>query len=149
MNSRLMNLERIVAALFLVLGVAAVVDSRRLDYWAPYGPGAGFFPLWLGLALIGASVYLLAQGSDGPTFSLTPAMKRLLFFVGAFLLSVISLPYLGWFITFAVFACVVLRNISGVSLKSTIQVTIGLLLFTQIVFSYFLKIPLPKGILPF
>lgn len=43
------------AAAVLAIGVAAAVGSLRLGYWED-GPGAGFFPMWLGILLTGLAL---------------------------------------------------------------------------------------------
>ena len=40
----------------LLLGFAVVFFSRQLPYMSEYGPGPGFFPLWLGLGIIGCGI---------------------------------------------------------------------------------------------
>ena len=44
------------------LGVYIVAEARQWDYLAPEGPGAGFFPLWYGVAMIVLSLALVYQG---------------------------------------------------------------------------------------
>jgi putative tricarboxylic transport membrane protein len=39
------------------LGVATLIASLQLGLWTKLGPGPGFFPFWLGMALAGASVF--------------------------------------------------------------------------------------------
>lgn len=149
MTSKRFNLERITAVFFLILGISVVVNSRELDYWASYGPGAGFFPFWVGIALIITSLYLSVKSTDGPMLSLTPQMKKLLLFIGSFFVCILVLPHLGCLITFSIFLSVTLKVISGANLANVVKITGGMLLFIQLIFSNLLKIPLPKGILPF
>jgi putative tricarboxylic transport membrane protein len=149
MISKCFNLERITAGILLILGVAVVLDSRKLDYWTAFGPGAGFFPFWLGVALIVASLYLLVKGVEGPVLNLTPEMKKLILFVGSLLACIVVLPYLGWVISFSAFVGVLLRLISDVSRVAALKVTLSVLVFIQLIFAMLLQIPLPKGLLPF
>jgi hypothetical protein len=149
MTSRYFNLERITAGLLLILGIAVIIDSRKLDYWTTYGPGAGFFPFWCGIAVIATSLYLLLKGVDGPVLTLSPGMKKLLLFVSVFCACIVILPYLGWLITFTLFVSVLLQLISEASIATTVKITVMTMLFIQVVFSNLLKVPLPTGILTF
>ena len=43
------------------LGVYIVMEARGWEYLAADGPGAGFFPLWYGIAMIVLSVALVVS----------------------------------------------------------------------------------------
>ena len=45
------------------LGMYIVVEARRWEYLGPEGPGAGFFPLWYGIAMVALSVALVASSA--------------------------------------------------------------------------------------
>lgn len=47
--------NQIAAGVFTLLGLAAVILSLPLGYYTPQGPGPGFFPLWIAIALTGVS----------------------------------------------------------------------------------------------
>lgn len=58
------------------LSLAVVVAARRLEYYSTLGPGPGFFPLWLAMALAVLSLVWLVQvsrnGPAGPARSFLP-----------------------------------------------------------------------------
>src|SRR5258708_19415724 len=43
------------------LGLYIVFQARQWEYLGPDGPGAGFFPLWYGLAILGLSLLLVVS----------------------------------------------------------------------------------------
>src|SRR6267143_1971628 len=43
------------------LGLYIVFQARQWEYLGPDGPGAGFFPLWYGLAILGLSLLLIVS----------------------------------------------------------------------------------------
>jgi putative tricarboxylic transport membrane protein len=47
------RVHQVISLVFLALGLYVVMESIRLVYMLPMGPGPGFFPFWLG-ALIAA-----------------------------------------------------------------------------------------------
>ena len=47
------------------LGGGIVFAASRWDYLTPEGPGAGFFPLWYGIAMLVLAVLLAAQSLRG------------------------------------------------------------------------------------
>jgi putative tricarboxylic transport membrane protein len=44
-----------------VLGAYIIVQASGWDYMGPDGPGAGFFPLWYGIAMLVLSAVLVAS----------------------------------------------------------------------------------------
>lgn len=53
--------RQVAAGVFALLGVFAIVESRQLPYYTSNGPGPGFFPLWIGIALAVVSTIHLVQ----------------------------------------------------------------------------------------
>ena len=53
------------ALFFLAFSVLVVWESWNLEYYTALGPGAGFFPLWLGVVMGGLSLIWLVQVSGG------------------------------------------------------------------------------------
>src|SRR5229473_2966567 len=43
------------------LGLYIVFQARQWEYLGPEGPGAGFFPLWYGIAILGLSLLLIVS----------------------------------------------------------------------------------------
>jgi putative tricarboxylic transport membrane protein len=57
------RIYQIAALGFIALSAFVVWESRSLEYYTKLGPGPGFFPLWLGVALGGLSLIWLVQVS--------------------------------------------------------------------------------------
>src|SRR2546426_3219992 len=54
--------DLVTAALLLLIGLIAVVDSLRLGAgWGSDGPKSGFFPFWLGTLLLAVTVAIAVQ----------------------------------------------------------------------------------------
>ena len=51
------------AVCFVIFSALVVWGSLSLEYYTKLGPGAGFFPLWLGVAMGGLSLVWLVQVS--------------------------------------------------------------------------------------
>jgi hypothetical protein len=143
--------ERIGAAFFIFLGVGAAAIAYRLGFGTVHHPGSGFFPFWLSLVLaLVAFIYLLSQrGPDAervPLWSgellLRPALAA-----GIMILYALVMGWIGFFSsTFLLFLAWLIL------VEREKWLTIGLvsLLGTAslyLLFSFFLKVPLPKGIL--
>jgi putative tricarboxylic transport membrane protein len=55
--------HQIAGAASLVFSIWILIESARLAYYTPLGPGPGFFPLWVALVLAGLSAALVWQGT--------------------------------------------------------------------------------------
>src|SRR5256714_7570692 len=43
------------------LGLTIIIQARQWEYLGPDGPGAGFFPLWYGIAILGLALLLIVS----------------------------------------------------------------------------------------
>ncbi len=107
--------EQVVATLCVMLGVAIVWQARQMEYLTPLGPGPGFFPLWLGLILIGLSGAWLfsvvwrspAEGSRR-FFPAWPGLRRILLVLGAIVGVGIAMEFIGFQLAMFAFVAFVL-----------------------------------------
>jgi len=51
--------NQVAGILLVIFSIWVIVTSTELDYLIEFSPGAGFFPLWLGISLLILSVILL------------------------------------------------------------------------------------------
>jgi hypothetical protein len=56
---------QVTGIVFLALGIYVAVEAGRMEYFTSIGPGAGFFPFWLGLLMAVLAVVWLGQVSFG------------------------------------------------------------------------------------
>jgi putative tricarboxylic transport membrane protein len=141
--------ERITAAFLIFLGVGAAAIAYRLGLGTLHHPGSGFFPFWLSLVLaFVAFIYLLSQrGPDSEhvslwskEFLLRPALAA-----GVMFLYALAIGWIGFFpSTFLLFLAWLIL------VERERWLTIGLVSILgtaslYILFSLFLKVPLPKG----
>jgi putative tricarboxylic transport membrane protein len=139
----------IVAGLcFLAIGIAFVVSSVKLKIGVPTEPQPGFFPFFDGIILIVLSALFLFQArrgrvGDSPAFGKVwgPAIVVL-----ALILYVAVLETLGYVITTAILAAVVLRVMET---KPRILVLVSLILavVSYLLFDRLLGVTLPRGLM--
>lgn len=60
------RIHRTAAFTFLAFSAFVVWESWNLEYYTKLGPGPGFFPFWLGVAMGGLSLVWLVQVSRRP-----------------------------------------------------------------------------------
>lgn len=145
---------QIVGILFVLLSIFVVREALRLPQWGSYGPGPGFFPLWVGVStgLLGAVMVLGASlpPSDPmpPDFFPSKAgYMRMAAIALALVGAVVLMEPLGFRLTMLGFLLLLLLGLGRRSLVLTSLVAIAGSFGTFYAFVEWLKVPLPIGIL--
>jgi hypothetical protein len=147
--------DRAGAVLLLLFGVwFAAVALRNYTYWGATGPGSGFFPFWLGLAMAVLAALLLARAvrerEPGPGW--VPRGRgavRFLGVLGTSVAFVALMPWLGMAVGTVLFIVVVLRLIEHHSWLTAVGVAAGTAAVNWAVFTWWLRVPFPPGVLGF
>jgi hypothetical protein len=147
------SVEAGVALILLGVGLVTVYESWRLGArWTDDGPGAGYFPFYIGLVICFASAGILVQALraratardvfvDGPSF------KRVLQVLLPAALFVAAIHFIGVYVASALYIAlfmVVLGKYTG--LKS-MAVGVGMSALFFMMFEVWFKVPLFKGAL--
>lgn len=135
-------------AVVLVLGLAVILFSSQMQYYSEFGPGPGFLPLWIGIAITACAVVvilnLLRKHGKAGVF-LKPrtreGFKLLLIIIAIFFL----LPFLGFSIGFGLFAGFTMRLMGRHGWVSCGLTAVGIAIGIRYVFGHWLNIPLPTG----
>ena len=143
--------ERIAAAFLTFIGVGAAAQAYQLGFGSMHYPGPGFFPFWLGvfLALVSFLYFVTQLGSDPKPVALwtkrtwvRPTLAAVVMFIYALFIGWIGF-FTATFLLFLVWLILIEREKwLTVGLVSVLG-TIGL----YYIFTVFLKVSLPKGIL--
>jgi putative tricarboxylic transport membrane protein len=147
--------DQVAGALLFVFGIwFAVAAWRQHPYWTSTGPGSGFLPLWLGgtMAVLACALLVGAtrRTDAGPRW--LPGGRgfvRLVVVVGAVALFVALMPILGMVVCTALFLVGVLRFLEGHGWAVTLGVAMAATTANWLVFSYWLHVPFPIGVLGF
>ena len=147
--------DRVGAVLLLLFGVwFAAVALRNYTYWGATGPGSGFFPFWLGLVMAVLAALLLARAvrerEPGPGW--VPRGRgaaRFLGVLGASVAFVALMPWLGMAVGTVLFLVVILKPLEGHSWPAALGVAGGTAVVNWAVFTWWLGVPFPAGVLGF
>ena len=141
---------------FLALAAFVGSEAARLDYYSPLGPGAGFFPVWLSVALGALSLTVIAAAfrsrASRPPQPFWPGRRATLQILAVLLglaFVVVALKPLGFRITMAVFAVGVMPALGS---RSPVQIAGVALLASIVSYALFvdgLGLSLPVGVLGF
>ena len=148
-----LTVQKIVALLIAATGAFVLVEGLALPYYGLLGPGSGFMPTWVGAAVTGLALLLLAQsfiGTDdqGAFLAAGQSFRRPVVMGAACLALVIILPLLGFRLAMLVFLLAV-PNILGRQRVLPMLVFAVLGSFgTAFVFEKLLLVRLPAAGLP-
>jgi putative tricarboxylic transport membrane protein len=147
--------DRVGAILLLLFSVWFGWGARRYPYWSETGPGSGFLPFWLSLAMgILASLLFLSVSRPDSTASEKwlprgGSLARLVTVAVATILFAASLNHIGMILGTWAFLFIVIRVIEKSSWARSITVAAGGAAGTYLLFVYWLDVPLPVGPLGF
>jgi hypothetical protein len=147
------TVDAVVAGLLTVVGIVVMVEARRLGAgWTTDGPGAGYFPFYIGLLLsIGGvgTLYqsLLSKSADKGAFVDSEQMKRVLSVLLPTAVYVAAIVLIGIYVASAVFIAAFMVWLGKYSVvKSVITgVVVNAVFFAM--FEVWFKVPLFKGTL--
>jgi len=147
--------DRAAAAALLALGVAFSAGALKYyDYWGANGPGPAFLPFWLGLIMAVLAALLLVQAirTDDPGEEWLPrgdSLRRLVLVLAATIALVALLQVVGMIVGTVLFLIVVVRFLDRHPWPLTIAVALAVAGVNFLVFTYWLHVPLPVGVLGF
>ena len=145
--------DRVAAVALIVLAAWFVAIGRRFPYWRPEtGPGSGFLPMWLGIALTVLAVLLIlnaggAVSGDGRWIPDRGALRRLALILGACVVFVAAMDAVGMIAGTALFLVFVLRVVERYRWRTVLGVAAAAAVANYLVFTYWLRVPFPTGVL--
>jgi hypothetical protein len=145
--------EAVVAAVLLAIGLVVIVESQRLGSgWTSDGPGAGYFPFYIGaiIAISGAGIlYQALLGKDKKTeiFVDSVQLKRVLSVLLPAIVYVLAISLLGLYLASAIYIALFMVFLGKYSwVKSVIAALVVNTVFF-FMFEVWFKVPLFKGAL--
>lgn len=137
------------AAVLIAGGLLVIWDAFRLGIgWGTDGPKSGFFPFWLGVAMIGACLVIAAQAirrAGGTPFirpgAIAPVLKVLLPATAY----VLSTYWIGLYVATALYMGFYMRWIGRHPWLSVVVVSVAVPTVTFFIFEIWFLVPMPKG----
>jgi len=142
------------------LGVAAIVGAVQLGHgWSDHGPEAGYFPFWVSVVLIGASLWNLGRAViaaraerapdplDDPQDPFLPRdhLRRIAVFLGAMAAFVVGMLLLGFYVATVLYVAWNAWKQGGFRLAFGLAVGAVFALSLYLIFEVIFQIPLLKG----
>jgi putative tricarboxylic transport membrane protein len=141
-----------VPAVFFFISLWICLEAMQVPFGSVRMPGAGFFPLLLGVTLGVLSLVLLAMnlcGEAGEVTQVTQSRPEILYLIGTMFASVWLFERAGYLLTMALFLGVTMKLLAKTRLPVAVIIALMGSVASYLLFDHVLMIVLPAGILPF
>ncbi len=143
--------ELAVGLLLMGLGVLVIVDAMRVGIgWGDDGPRSGYFPFYIGCALLAASAsvvvgQLLRWSRDDETFAGRSQVALVFAVLWPMVVYVGAVFAVGLYLASALLIGYFMKRHGRYGWGLTLPVSVGVPLFFFLVFEKWFLVPLPKG----
>jgi len=138
-----------VAIILAIVGIIVTYGSVQAGIsWGAEGPRAGFFPFYVGLAIIiGSCVNLWNAMRESPAglFAEWSQLRQVMSVVIPATIYVVSISYIGLYVASGIFIAWFMRWLGKYKWPIVAAVAIGMPVFIYFVFEKWFLVPLPKG----
>ena len=145
------TVEIAVALSTLAFGVIVLVGSLQVGIdWGVEGPRPGFFPFYISLFILVASIYNLVQatslgGIKQGLFSSWEQLRRVMSVVVPATIYVALVPFLGIYVSSMLLIAVFMMWLGNYSAWKTLPIAVGVPAVVYVIFERYFQIALPKG----
>jgi hypothetical protein len=142
-----------VAVLLLIIGGVVIFEARRLGAgWGSDGPGAGYFPFYIGLILCISAAGILYQstlGKDKDTgvFVDREQLKRVSSVFLPAVVYVLAMVFVGIYVASAIYIALFMIVLGKYSPLKSVLIGVIVNIFFFVMFEVWFKVPLYKGTL--
>ncbi|MFN5164861.1 MAG: tripartite tricarboxylate transporter TctB family protein [Pseudomonadota bacterium] len=142
--------EIVTAGVLALVAVLVIVDSLRVGIgWADDGPRAGYFPFYIGVALLAASAWTqvaqLRAGSRVQVVATRAELGRVLTVLWPLVVYVVLIKLLGIYVASAILIGFFMTRHGRHRWFVTAGIALGVPLAFFLVFERWFVVPLPKG----
>jgi len=147
------TVDAVVAAILLVVGIVVVVEARRLGAgWTTDGPGAGYFPFYIGLIVCISSLGIMYQALFGKKRDTGPfvdqlQLKRVMSVFAPACVYVLGVVFLGLYVASAIYIALFMIILGKYSPPKSVVVAVLVNALFFMMFEVWFKVPLYKGTL--
>lgn len=139
-----------VALLCILLGFITIYGSIKVGIgWGPEGPKSGFFPFYIGVIIVLASLANLAEifidKSEDRLFAEWGQLRQVMSVLIPTTIYAVSIPYLGIYLASFILISGFMKWLGKYPWTITLAVAIGTPLALYMFFEKWFLIPLPKG----
>ena len=137
------------AIAMMAFGAIVIYGSLKVGIgWGPEGPKAGFFPFYLGVVIIAASVInLIAAWSQDPRkiFAEWAQLMQVLSVVIPTAIYVCAIPFVGIYVSSLLLIAAFMMWFGRYNIAFSAAISIGVVVTIYLMFEKWFLVPLPKG----
>ena len=147
------TIDAVVAVLLFVIGAVVIFEARRLGAgWASDGPGAGYFPFYIGLILCISAVGIfyqarLGKARDTATFVDREQAKRVLSVLLPAAVYVLAIYFLGLYVASTLYIAIFMVVLGKYPAGKSVLLAVIICAVFFLMFEVWFKVPLFKGTL--
>ena len=144
-------MEAVVAAILLIVGIVTIVESRRLGAgWTSDGPGAGYFPFYIGLIIVISGLGILYQALLGKNrntkvFADAEQLRRVASVLLPAALYVLATTFVGLYVASAIYIALFMVVLGKYSWGKAVIAALAVNTLFFLMFEVWFKVPLFKG----
>jgi Tripartite tricarboxylate transporter TctB family len=145
------KVEAVVAFLIFILGVTVIAGSWKLGSgWTSDGPGAGYFPFYIGilLCIAGAGVMyqsLFGKNKNSEIFVDNEQLKLVLSVFIPACVYVLGVQFLGMYVASAIYIALFMIILGKFSKVKSVVTAVAVVVLFFFMFEVWFKVPLFKG----
>ena len=149
--ARTSTVDAVVAACLAILGGVVIVQARALGAgWTSDGPGAGYFPFYIGLILVICGIGVLlqalrARATDTEVFVDSAQLKRVMSVLLPSAVYVGAIMLIGIYVASAIFIALFMIVLGKYSVLRSVVVGVAVNALLFVMFEVWFKVPLYKG----
>jgi hypothetical protein len=139
-----------VALAMIAFGAIAIIGSLQVGIgWGAEGPKAGFFPFYLGLSIIAASVAnivsVVSTQSRQKVFADWAQLTSVISIVIPTAVYVVAVPWVGIYLSSIILIAAFMQWLGRYSIAFSAAVAVGVMVSIYLMFEKWFLVPLPKG----
>ena len=146
------KVEAVVAFLIFIMGVTVALGSWKLGAgWTSDGPGAGYFPFYIGLILCVAGLGVLYQALFGKNKKNTEIFvdnEQLKLVLSVFIpacVYVLGVQFLGLYVASTIYIALFMIILGKFSIMKSVLLSLAIMVLFFFMFEIWFKVPLFKG----
>jgi hypothetical protein len=145
--------EAIIAFLIVIMGAVVIQGSRALGSgWTTDGPGAGYFPFYIGLILCisgAGTMYqaLLGKNRNTDIFVDSEQLKRVMSVLVPAVIYILAVQFVGLYVASAAYIALFMIVLGKYSRGKSVITALAVITLFFFMFEVWFKVPLFKGML--
>ena len=145
------KVDAVVAAILVLVAGVVIYEARRLGAgWTSDGPGAGYFPFYIGLIILVSGLgilfqSLLSKSRDTDSFVDREQLRRVLSVLLPAMVYVLGVNFLGLYLASAIYIAMFMVLMGKYPVLRSVLLSVAIIALFFMMFEVWFKVPLFKG----